>query len=33
MDADYTPATIDETSVQEALVMAREIFKMVQRHG
>ena len=31
-DADYTPMAIDETTVQEALTIAREILEVVQRY-
>jgi hypothetical protein len=31
-DADYTTMAIDETTVQEALTMARELLEVVQRY-
>ena len=31
-DADYTTMAIDETTVQEALAIAREILEVVQRY-
>jgi len=31
-DADYTTTAIDETTVQEALAIAREILEVVQRY-
>lgn len=31
-DADYTTTVMDETTTQEALTLAREIFEVVRRH-
>jgi hypothetical protein len=33
IDADYTPVAIDETTVQEALAIAREILEVVRRYA